>query len=649
MTSIYKYFPLQEPTQEIRLLTLKPGQFSDPVHVLLEHVPLRKQNAPKYEALSYVWGSTHQSIDISVGDEGEKVLPVTQNLATALPYLRHGDTPRILWVDAICVNQQDLKERGQQVERMGDIYTLATRVVAWLGPAADNSSLALELLGLTGSKVNVDWSARTMHPTDDKLEEAHWADASVPLAFNKIGMRAIHTLIHRPWFERLWIRQEIRLANENAVVICGFDTRSWELFRRAIFCMLHKVRDMPTSPTNDRVGFVYSLIDYGRYIPLKDLISTCRDCKCSDSRDRVYAMLNLLPRFEKNMNIKPDYSKTVAQVYEHTVRRYLELFQKLSILVACEMREEQANMPTWVPDWSLGRITSELNAGFADVFSSYKSHFLDSGILRTKGVRSVTVNTVGKFKFDSGSAIDVAREIRRLAPPSVFHDHYVGGGSLLHAYCCALSADEFSNGFHPAGTKPFMLSTQRGMESLRSILSAPDLDSLRALLTLPESFQENAPAIFCSHVRYFCTERTLLSTETGYIGLGPPAARPNDQVCVLLGCMNLMLLRPTENGKHQIVGECYVKGLSSGEVLLGPFPHTFRFIRRFDMEAKSYFPAFINNETGVVQKHDPRLEAPSGEEERYSIPPRAHHAAFNALLKKSIEKRGVEIVDFSLV
>ena len=123
---------------------------------------LTADNPPLYEALSYTWGSADNSVEIKVASS--KTITVTQNLANALPYLRYADRPRFLWIDAICIDQQNLKERGHQVERMADIYRLADRVVPWLGLEENDSTYALEIMRDLSSTIEVDWLARTMRP-----------------------------------------------------------------------------------------------------------------------------------------------------------------------------------------------------------------------------------------------------------------------------------------------------------------------------------------------------------------------------------------------------------------------------------------------------------------------------------------------------
>jgi hypothetical protein len=129
----YQYRPLKAPHM-IRLMTLLPGTFSSDIRVFLHTKRFEEHSKSNFEALSYAWGTTVDPVNIFVGKTGYHTLSVTQNLAEALPYLRYEKRPRVLWIDAICVNQQDLEERSSQVKRMPDIYSRATRVVVWLGP-----------------------------------------------------------------------------------------------------------------------------------------------------------------------------------------------------------------------------------------------------------------------------------------------------------------------------------------------------------------------------------------------------------------------------------------------------------------------------------------------------------------------------------
>ncbi|KAL6865857.1 hypothetical protein ACO1O0_001956 [Amphichorda felina] len=125
-----------------------------PTGAAIQHVP----GTPEYEALSYTWGSAHSRRAIIVEDPALNTrtkLLVTKSLAIALHHLRYRDRARALWVDAICINQQDMAERNAQVQRMPHVYRLAHRVVVWLGPGSRQSRLAMSTLGYLGGHVQV--------------------------------------------------------------------------------------------------------------------------------------------------------------------------------------------------------------------------------------------------------------------------------------------------------------------------------------------------------------------------------------------------------------------------------------------------------------------------------------------------------------
>lgn len=148
MTS-YKYIPLKAEASEIRLLTLHSSDNdSDQPIISIETTTLNNEHVPKYESLSYAWGKWSTLEDILVVENGPSNfrilgrqkkkftrLSVTPNLAEALRFLRYKDQDRVFWIDAICIDQKNLVERSEQVVRMGEVYSKAQRVVAWLGPS----------------------------------------------------------------------------------------------------------------------------------------------------------------------------------------------------------------------------------------------------------------------------------------------------------------------------------------------------------------------------------------------------------------------------------------------------------------------------------------------------------------------------------
>ena len=130
----YVHSSLNNPSH-IRLLTLLPGKPGTPLKC--ELTEFKNPTTGSYEAFSYAWGSvsTSENIEICEATNPEQIagsLPITRNLFDALRRLRT-EAPRLLWIDAICMNQDDLEEKGNQVARMGHVYRNASRVIVWLG------------------------------------------------------------------------------------------------------------------------------------------------------------------------------------------------------------------------------------------------------------------------------------------------------------------------------------------------------------------------------------------------------------------------------------------------------------------------------------------------------------------------------------
>lgn len=137
----YAYQPLGSmSTLSTRLVRLLPAEDLEDIQLVIECVEL--DNCVSYEALSYCWGDA--SVKTTIRCEGG-ALHVTKNLKAALLYLRNRTAERLLWIDAVCINQADLQERSQQVGIMRDIYRNASGTIVWLGEESQNSGLGIEL------------------------------------------------------------------------------------------------------------------------------------------------------------------------------------------------------------------------------------------------------------------------------------------------------------------------------------------------------------------------------------------------------------------------------------------------------------------------------------------------------------------------
>jgi hypothetical protein len=464
-TTRYQYLPLNEEAREIRLLTLLPGTFSAEIRVLLHVDSFTEHHTPKYEALSYAWGSIEDSATIKVGTSGEDSLAVTQDLAIALQHLRLSDKSRIFWIDAICVDQQNLQERGHQVRRMSDIYRKADRVVVWLGPENDQSGLALKLLQDLNSKIVVDWGVYTCKPAWNDPFEEHWADVNADPPYEDGEWYALRALLDRSWFQRLWIWQEIRLANpKTTTVMCGFDAIIWQHFKDALFCLYLKPIHVRTFGVFERA---IKITDNGFKPQLQQLAYETAGAKCSDYRDRIYALLSIVNDYHGKLNIIPNYSKTLRQVYKDATVSILAHSAYSNILAFCELATGGTDMPSWVPNWTLRKESEPFQYQLANGSTSSNILYLGDGVLQATGVLLGKVAEVEAIPLMIRLK-DTIPVVRKLVPFDAADTVYLGGSSMLDACCRTLCGNELSDYCLPIDTN--FATFHEGKKALQAAL-----------------------------------------------------------------------------------------------------------------------------------------------------------------------------------
>jgi hypothetical protein len=312
----------------------------------------------QFEALSYAWGDDTPTEVIEFLDKS--YLPIATNLESFLRYRRKREEPVALWVDAICINQQDLEEKSKQVQVMGQIYLLSSRLCIWLGCPSDDSSLAM--------------SALREISNDSPFSK---------LSISQEASAAIECLMNHSWWSRAWIIQEIALGGlgrkYNAMTLrCGFEDMKWchlvlacsRIYVNTInmhqsFPAVGNALKKDALPSRCKNEFWGSGESYA-YRLLRQL-SEHRDCLASDGRDKIYALLGLwVPvdavsagsQIARSQRAAPtvNYSRSVEDVYVNFATWIISETQSLDLLHHCQpyiLDSPIAEpLPTWVPDWS---------------------------------------------------------------------------------------------------------------------------------------------------------------------------------------------------------------------------------------------------------------------------------------------------------
>ena len=672
----YQYFALDEDASEIRLMTLLPGEFQDDIFITLETVTLTRDHVPHYETLSYVWGSPKHPRTIFIeSPEAEPKKPfgslslvdnigkrrllaatlsITQNLAEALKYLRYKDRPRVLWIDAICVNQQDVAERGHQVKRMAALYSLANQVIVWLGPERQNSTLALRTIEEYGSRIRVKWGSNIIY----SASTGEVLPAAKCICTPDTPWQSIRDLLGRPWFERLWIWQEVRLA-KRAYIFCGDEGVPWESFRNGM-TYLYGYNEIEGLAGLIERG--YRIADYVAESSdgLEWVLDQTRSASCSDLRDKVFAVLNLASEHHTG-DLYADYSKSTEAVYQDVVLHYTLNLKSLDILIHCELRDEidarARTMPTWVPDWSVPRSCAGIPLASACKGSRSRVRYQGDGILAATGIciaQIVHVETLPHAEpitgFNSRRVRKMEDALRALLLPKVNALSLSQRDVMINSICRTLCANIFSECYSPPNLD------YSNFESTRNYMSHMLETTYEAPLRYPVEISN-----WYGIVSIMLVGRLLFTTNDGYIGLAPKATKLDDQICILLGCRTPLVLRPNGAWGYEVVGECYIDGFMDGAAYLGSLPGKWQKVQRSFQEYSGRFLSFLDHESGEFQIEDPRLDPlPAG----WSIGNHRKESALNLYVNdetgektwkdprmtpEALAARGVDMKEFELI
>ncbi|GAB1309913.1 Heterokaryon incompatibility protein-domain-containing protein [Madurella fahalii] len=309
----FRYIPFDRPNEQIRLLTVRPGLPDLPLQCTLTIAPL-KPHPPPYVAISYTWGPPTPTTNITI--DGQPMI-VRQSCADALRTMRLHHVGVPVWIDAICINQADLREKSFQVGMMGSIYHSAVSVAACL-QCGDNLSMLRNLYPLIPPTLNAGY--------DQEVFERWQA--------------AVHTIMENAYFTRMWIVQEIGLAKDLRLY-SGEDVLGWTEFETQSYDWRSKMMSLnryPTGPdlerelkelsdTRTEMGThqVYAHQKQDLTLTLTGLLSNHLKRRCENPRDKIYAMLPMLKHaggFDSH-HIQPDYRKSLWEVlwaYVSTIR-----------------------------------------------------------------------------------------------------------------------------------------------------------------------------------------------------------------------------------------------------------------------------------------------------------------------------------------
>lgn len=328
----YVYKPIKQRS-EMRLLKIQPGEADAPIRG--ELVIVSTNSHQDYDAVSYTWAD--QSGDATRRFRAfieSGYVSITRSCQEVLQRIRSRSYPKCIWIDSLCVDQDNLEERGHQVQLMPHIYTRANKTYVYVGPTTSIDESMLEALA-TG-RLEHDWSA------DEE-----------PFCF------ILNNFLRRPYFFRVWMIQEIALS-PNPAILCGEKEFPWSVLQSdtALKSLPHHL----TIGSEERLVSPLLLLGKRRLrysTELPDLLRLGRHCQSTDPRDRVFALLGLVVDAEAE-SLVADYGRSTPEIFTW-IARYLantgtaaDLLGNVNICEdsAGSDRLNQLQLPSWVPDWT---------------------------------------------------------------------------------------------------------------------------------------------------------------------------------------------------------------------------------------------------------------------------------------------------------
>lgn len=572
----YIYRPLIGE-RDFRLINLLQGAGDDPITLTIYHASL--DSNPAYEALSYVWGPQHPAQIIQCNDS---YLGIGENLAGALRCLRKPDVPQVLWVDRLAINQENNAERTRQVGLMADIYSLASAVVVWLGPADHFTDTAFGLLDKVYTQVQEIWNSQKVSKAA-RINPELYATVYPPSEDSR--WLAIRSLLTRPWFSRVWTFQEIVLAR-NAHLYCGTHTRNWLRLEFFLTCLntfqegpniedgrlegagihvndIMKARQMFLRPET------FKTLEKEDFLSLFPLLDSMRARIATDPRDKVFALLNVACDV-KDTDLRADYGKSHAEVYAMTAKWLLRRTKSLGFLSFVE-KKDKPDLISWVPDFRYKDFLNFLHQP-AQVLRGIHRIYNASGTTKAKIITEESMFQLSVRGIYVGTIVDQTEPPGNMLNNIALGARVLDGGEWeIFALTCAIDGI-----YQPTG-EPIDLAYHR----LRIWDKVPGEVSRRQRKAPPTKIEPPRPetisyngsnisgpiASVAMAILTGTTRKRLFKTDTGYMGLAHRSCQIGDQIYVLMGGDMPFVLRSLGGNFFGFGGESYVHGLMDGEML----------------------------------------------------------------------------------
>ncbi|KAF4965572.1 hypothetical protein FSARC_6657 [Fusarium sarcochroum] len=453
------YTTLDTNTSTIRLITLLPDAWSEPIGCSLSETKLSSKQP--YKALSYAWNNGYSTSDVIYINVNDRAIPVSYNLYTALRRLRLPHASIQIWVDSLCINQDDVSERTQQVKLMRQIYQNSSEVVICLGEKGINDDLGDSILPIiTGQRLSrtpeddlarVEWYGNDwdLPKLNAYIQAVSKRDSSfnpnirdifgafcvlyllsmkIPAAeimhlrhidYSMPIVKGLYAIMDQSWWRRIWVVQETVVARK-ATIYYSKLSAPWSMFSDAA---IEYDRTQLLGNVNSVYPYLHDgqpLTHFSRIVTeiettrrlwhniqptsLLPLLRKFRARSATDQRDKVFALLGLVRHWLRGPRVVPDYLLESRQVFWDTTTTLIQANGSLSILAGTLQPNSMQwdSNPSWVADWgSPPELHENVRVGNLPLYDAAKGlsgtvHVHRPSVLQTVGYQVDKIAFVGQ-------------------------------------------------------------------------------------------------------------------------------------------------------------------------------------------------------------------------------------------------------------
>ncbi|KAI1350381.1 heterokaryon incompatibility protein-domain-containing protein [Xylaria sp. FL0043] len=595
----YQYSPLSREHPQIRLVTLNAGSWSDQVECTVQVVSFDDQLV--FEALSYVWGNPKVVKEIHLN--GHKV-NITENLWLAMRRLRDQLTPRVIWIDAICINQKDDDEKSQQVAMMGEIYKRCKKCTIWLGESSDSPEIGVPSTIATRACEILDILAADKHLPDLPCFSAVEGQRTNISERYEAHFEALRQLFDLPWWRRIWVIQELVLP-PSVKFLYASEEFSYQTLRGVVgmlkshattCCMPHRMtlRALAFDPLltiQERADPLVSTRETwanSESISLSQLRREFYAFQATEKRDLFYGLLGIVTEWGSGKPLQPNYSVPTRKAITEAVFKCTSEQGGMEFLLGERLfhtldQQDAPVLPSWVPDACFCSVPPQWVAVEQRRLKMYSTFAASGSRVQTTSELAIGENEsliVQTFAVDRiahvgnvcdalenwTDAPDIFRQWMEMLQLGLrdWPEDPPTEGSLMDVFWRTVISNSVEADTEDlAYRKP----TREDYSQLRSlwllVLQPMILEMFKLSFTVEshDALLSKAPKMIY-HLLACLWQRRLFVTEQNRIGLAPRDASIGDEVHIVLGAPVPFILRhieePAKEGARTDAGPSYI-------------------------------------------------------------------------------------------